>query len=387
MFRAKSISLSFEFLRLMKPADGTKSRDSNGSSAASDDGRPKEAIFGNVLGKAASRKRRILEFGIRPFLLKRKIRHLSGPNQVHYGRDELLVICVVRNGEAYIDRFVEHYLALGAKHLVFLDNGSEDDTVDLLCRVREATVLQSAVPYKKFENTMKRYLAERFSKRRWNLCADIDELFAYPFSSRLSLRRFLGYLNANSYSAVAAQMLDMFPDGPLSALPESEKAGLLESNPYYDISDIRKTEYCWSKRSNPAIKMHWGGIRKKAFGTDNGLTKTPLVLMDGNVRPFITWHHALGARMADISCLLFHYPFLGGFRRKVEEAARTGRYGFRVTDEYAAYKRGLDRYPELSLRTDTAQRFSGLERLIEDGFLIVSRPYLDWVKRETSSRE
>ena len=29
---------------------------------------------------------------------------------------------------------------------------------------------------------MKRYLAERFSPGRWNLCADIDELSDYPFS-------------------------------------------------------------------------------------------------------------------------------------------------------------------------------------------------------------
>jgi hypothetical protein len=37
-------------------------------------------------------------------------------------------------------------------------------------------------PSNKYENTMKRYLAERFSPGRWNLCADIDELFDYPFS-------------------------------------------------------------------------------------------------------------------------------------------------------------------------------------------------------------
>ena len=34
------------------------------------------------------------------------------------------------------------------------------------------------------ENTMKRYLAERFSRGRWNLCADIDELFDYPSRSK-----------------------------------------------------------------------------------------------------------------------------------------------------------------------------------------------------------
>jgi hypothetical protein len=91
---------------------------------------------------------------------------------------------------------------------------------------------------------------------------------------------------------------------------------LKEKYVYYDISDIEKEDYLWSKRSNPAIKMHWGGIRKRVFGTINGLTKSPLVFMDGKVKPFITWHHPKGARMADISCLLMHYPFVSSSMQK-----------------------------------------------------------------------
>ena len=109
------------------------------------------------------------------------------------------------------------------------------------------------------------------------------------------------------------------------------------------------------------------------FGTNNGLTKSALVLMDGRVKPFITWHHAKGARMADISCLLRHYPFVSSFCAKVEDAARTGRYGFRVTDEYRAYLKGLQDNPNLSFKLESAQRFKELERLI------VSDEYRRWV--------
>lgn len=128
---------------------------------------------------------------------------------------------------------------------------------------------------------MKRYLAQTFSAGRWNLSADIDELFDYPFSKNLRLSDFLDYLNANSYTAVVAQMLDMFSDIPLNKLESKTDDILKEKYVYYDISDIEKEDYLWSKRSNPAIKMHWGGIRKRVFGTINGLTKSPLVFMDG----------------------------------------------------------------------------------------------------------
>ena len=155
-----------------------------------------------------------MEFRVRPYLLPRKVKHIHGPAKISYALDELLVISVVRNGELYIRSFLDHYRSMGVRHFVFLDNGSADHTLEMLCKQEEVTVLQTEAPYNKYENTMKRYLAERFSSGRWNLCADIDELFDYPFSEKLSLRDFLGYLNNNNYTAVVAQMLDMFSDVP-----------------------------------------------------------------------------------------------------------------------------------------------------------------------------
>jgi hypothetical protein len=329
--------------------------------------------------RAALGKKRFMEFGIRPHLLRPKIRHISGPQEISYGPDELLAICVVRNGGLYIHSFMEHHLSIGVKHFVFLDNGSTDDTTEKLSAWNNVTLLQTDVPYKKYENTMKRYLAEKFSPGRWNLCVDIDERFNYPSANRLSLRDFLRYLAANHYTAVAAQMLDMFSERPLTGLKTVGDDPLVEKYPYYDISAITKTEYVWSPPSNPAIKYYRGGIRKTVFGTNNGLTKSPLVLMDGRVKTFIGWHAVGGARMADISCVLMHYPFVSSFAEKVEEAARTDRYGMVSTDDYKAYAEKLRLQPDLRLKLESAQRFIELEQLIDQDFLIVSEKYQRWV--------
>jgi Glycosyl transferase family 2 len=329
--------------------------------------------------RVLEKKRLLMEFGIRPYLLRPRVKHLHGPSKISYNLDELLVISVVRNGELYIKSFLYHYRSMGVKHFVFLDNGSTDQTLEMLCGQEDVSVLQTDAPYNKFENTMKRYLAQRFSPGRWNLCADIDELFDYPFSNSLRLRDFLRYLNENRYTAVVAQMLDMFSETPLPEVESTPNDLLTDKYIFYDISCLEKEDYLWSRRSNPNIKMHWGGIRKLVFGTVNGLTKSPLVLMDGKVKPFITWHHAKGARMADISCLLMHYPFVSSFYEKVEDAVRTGRYGMRVTDEYKMYSTALNGNATLSLKRESAQRFNGLERLIEDRFLIVSAKYQQWV--------
>ena len=335
--------------------------------------------FKDGVDKVLRKKRLLMEFGIRPHLLPSKVRHLHGPQRISYSLEELLVISVVRNGELYIKSFLDHYRSMGVRHFVFLDNGSADRTVEMLCLQDDVTVLQTDAPYSKYENTMKRYLAERFSLGRWNLCADIDELFEYPFAENLSLTDFLTYLNTNGYTAVVAQMLDMFSNVPLNEMASQTEDVLSEKYPYYDISSIDKEEYLWSQRSNPDIKMHWGGIRRLIFGTINGLTKTPLVLMDGKVKPFITWHHARGARMADISCLIRHYPFVSSFCAKVEDAVRTGRYGMMVTDEYKAYAKRLKERANLSFKLGSARRFTGFEELIEAQFLLVSEKYKQWV--------
>jgi len=226
---------------------------------------------------------------------------------------------------------------------------------------------------------MKRYLAERFSQGRWNLCADIDELFDYPYSASLILRNFIRYLNEHRYTAVIAQMLDMFSDTPLAELESRPDDSLKDKYAYYDISAIKKTPYGWATTGNGKLKMHWGGIRKSLFGTNNGLTKAALVKMDGKVKPFVNWHHARDARVADVSCVLRHYPFVGGFYTKVQEAVRMGRYGVLTTDEYVAYWKGLERNPNLNLRLKTAKKLSGLEELIEEEFLVVSDRYRQWV--------
>ncbi len=103
----------------------------------------------------AGRKRRVLEFGVRPYLLRPRVKHVFGPRNIDYDWDELLMISVVRNGELYIESFIDHYHAMGVKHFVFLDNGSTDRTVELLCTHDKVTVLQSHVSYNRRENTMK----------------------------------------------------------------------------------------------------------------------------------------------------------------------------------------------------------------------------------------
>ncbi len=46
--------------------------------------------------------------------------------------DEVTLFCLVKNGRFHIDEFVRHYRGLGIRRIVFLDNNSNDGTMEAL---------------------------------------------------------------------------------------------------------------------------------------------------------------------------------------------------------------------------------------------------------------
>ncbi len=315
-----------------------------------------------------------------------KIKHVHGPKKVHYAPNELIVISVVRNGEMYIKSFMEHYKQMGVRHFVFLDNGSTDLTIPMLTAYDNVTLLQTDCGYDKYENALKTYLVNRFSRNRWNLFADIDELFDYPYSDSLSVKEMLDYLNENHYTAVVAQMLDMFSHLPFSQLESSMHDDLKTKYTYYDISNIDKRYYKYGKLANRDIQMHFHGIRNTIFGSYNGLTKAALIFVDNKINPFIDYHHALDSRVADFSTVLYHYPFTKAFYAKVMDAVNTGRYGAN-TGEYQKYWEGIVNTSELSMKLPTALRFEGVNKLLEEKFLVASSKYLQRARQKQSQQK
>ena len=127
--------------------------------------------------------------------------HLHGPKTVQPKPNEAVVTCLVKNGEVYLDQFIEHYFKLGFKHICFLDNGSTDNTVARAIRHGNVTVCRCTLPVGSHQGLLKKQLAERTVPAGWCLDVDIDEFFDYPFSDVLPLPEFLEYLNGKGYSA------------------------------------------------------------------------------------------------------------------------------------------------------------------------------------------
>jgi Glycosyl transferase family 2 len=335
---------------------------------------------------------------VRQWILYHNVEHAHGPAEVTIGPDELVVLCVVCDGRPYVRSFVEHYASMGVKHMVFLDNGSTDGTVEALQKYDKVTVLRTRLPFRNYQLPMRRYLIRRFGKDRWSLTVDMDELFDYPYSDVVNLSSLLRYLNNGGYTAVVAQMLDMFPEKPLSSavgdegnLAESEDESLKELHRFYDISGVRVQDYYPAGGnnnvlSNEEIKWFRDGIKTTLFGHRAMLSKHPLVLFDGKIISVDgTMHQASNARVADFSCVLFHYKLLDRLYEQALRAVAEKNYPNRH-EKYEKYVTALEQNPELQIKQETARELESVNDLVENQFLVVSGDYMVWVDAEEEKR-
>ena len=307
----------------------------------------------------------------RPLKLRLQVRHLHGPRRVQLDTNEVVVLSVVRNAELHIRTFLDHHLSLGAGHVVLLLNDTTDATPAIAAQYDRVTLLHCSCPYKRYEELMKRYLVRRFAAGRWSLFVDADELFDYPGSALVPLSVLTQYLDRHNYTAVVAQMLDMFAAGPLDAVHSSPQDDLRSCYQFYDLESIERQPYKYGVLGHPDIRLHVGGVRKQVFGTDNGLTKAVLVKSVATVQMFSDWHHAYGSHAADFTAVLLHYPFVEGFSRKVAEAAASRRYASSADDEYQRYAAVVVRQPVV-LWSPRAKKLISVDRLLDDGFLVAS---------------
>ncbi len=290
-----------------------------------------------------------------------RIRRISGPRIMPQG---VILLCRVENGEEWILQFLAHYRSLGVAHMVFLDTGSADRTIDLL-QGPDITVYQTSLSFKTHRLWMRRWLMDRCPPGTWTLNVDIDELLVLPFIG--SITDLTDDLDQRHFTAMRAHILDLFASGPIGSRDAPADAPLQEQYPFYDISDVHPIPDAWIFREGQS----WmGGIRKTVFGRDHfWLTKHPLIKTGQRIRVFEDSEHGIvDARVADITGVLLHFKFTPSFRQYVDECVRRGQH-WNGSEEYKAYQSVLSAQPDLSLRRSTARHWNGIDDLVRLGFV------------------
>ncbi|MSM40066.1 MAG: hypothetical protein GJT30_10650 [Geobacter sp.] len=322
--------------------------------------------------------RKRLRFGkVNRLIVSTCIEHISGPESIACSDDELIVVCVVRNGAYYVKSFIDYYTDIGVKHIVLLDNNSVDNTVAIARKYDNVTILKTKLPYRTYAHGFKAYLLNRFSRNTWCLCVDIDEFFDYPHSDRLSINMFLKYLNGNSCNAVMAQMLDMFSGQPLFDPPSGQKFARSDYR-YYDISAIKK-DMISDNIAGLKIPVHYNGVRQQVFDLDViCLSKMCLLKRDGRLDTDTFNSHFVekGYQLADVTCLLYHYKFTDEFSEIVKNALIEQNY-WQNSKEYLAYHKISTGNPGKSLKqlSNKPVELRNISELMQSGFIVTSEKY------------
>jgi len=314
---------------------------------------------------------------LRLLSLRLSVQREHGPTRVATETKSAVVLCIVKDGESLVQAFIEHYLALGFKHIFFLDNGSTDRTAEIIRSYRQTTLFTSSKPFRKYFIVFKNYLIGTCGAGHWCAIADIDEFLRFPLSS--DLEQVLTYLDQHKYDAVCTQMLDMFSEQGIQ-LSEKKVAwsrkDLASVFRYYDIDNIKKREYIRQFQPNihPELKLMNGGIRKTTFNRNCFLTKETVFFAHPGTQ--LKSSHLLNyANRADFSAVYLHYKFVEDFYAKTIEAVETENH-WNDSAEYKAYLSVLAEVAEqksvLSLLQPHSRELESVDDLIEAEFLFVS---------------
>ncbi len=317
---------------------------------------------------------------------------ISGPSQIHYGLFECIAVSLIRNGEEYINTYLAHYRSLGIKHFIFVDNGSDDNSVKMLSNQPDVTLYTTSLEFSHYEAEMRRIIIEHHCRGKWVLCMDIDELFDFPLSDKIDLSGFLQYQYEKGYTAVTAHMVDMFGDeNTYKSNLYSINENLKELYPLYDISKVQKEDYfknwhgynCYNEIASKNVICSYGGIRNHHFKPSSHKImnlKHPLLFIDDRIDPFLNPHFSNKVKISEVSCILRHYKFTKSLKKRINKFFEYKSDNIYHNEEYKAYYKVLKDKDSFDLCTNTTKKFVHINEFIHADFVTISEDYKNWVE-------
>ncbi|RYH01222.1 glycosyltransferase family 2 protein [Salipiger sp. IMCC34102] len=333
----------------------------------------------------ATKKARSVADGINARLrIRWNTRHLSGPGIILQDDDDVALVCMLKNGAYYIDELLTHHRALGIRNFLFIDNGSDDRTREMLAGHPYITVVINTLPVATHEALLRSQIARRFIKGGWFLFVDSDELIDMVNATGRTFRDYARYCNDNEYDAVVGQCLDLFSDLPLSETLTWDYAQSIQRFDRYSLNAIKDFSYhdpsvgfSWFLRnntvSNPQIHLKFGGIRKELFGENCALTNHRMVKNAPDIEIYSHPHCSSNIRCADFTLLLRHYKFAGNFaeRERAQVAKKVWQHG-EDRNRIAVVQDSSFRFA-----CKQAYRFRDASQLAEQNFLTCSKTFYE----------
>jgi hypothetical protein len=317
---------------------------------------------------------------VKDMRVRTRTHHVHGPRGIRLKDDECAVVSLVKDAGYFMDEFMKYHQGLGVAHFLIVDNGSTDDTIEIVTQYPNVTVVRNTLPPYGHETKLRCNIARRYIRGGWLLFLDSDEMFTPPLDQSKPLEAMAAYCNAHGYTAVVCQMLDMISNRSLSETAGWDYRSALSEFAFYSLDDIETLTYgegqqhfYWQLLGNVCdtadIGVLFGGVRKTLFGERCCLTKHSFVRNAPEVKVLTHPHCAGDVVCADFTALIRHYKFCGDMltRERAQVEANVWRHGQDRKRVETIDQAGLFR-----LTAPNARRYRDAGRLIDEGFLVRS---------------
>lgn len=293
---------------------------------------------------------------IRAYRKSRQLTCLQN-NTTAIQKDDVLLVCTLRNERIRLPYFMKYYRDLGVKHFLFIDNDSDDGSREYLIGEKDVSLWHTAASYKKalYGVHWMNGLARKYCHNHWTLTVDVDEFFVFPFCDTRPILALTDWLDNSGVQSFSAMLIDMYPKGPIDAQPYQEGMDPMEIAQWFDSGNYMLS-------TNAEYQNLWiqGGPRARVFFNDDpvnapSLNKIPLVKWHKDYVYMHSTHMLLPRRLNHVyateggekaSGALLHTKFLSTFVQKTEEELKR-RQHYAGSREYLAYYNRLQDDPEL----------------------------------------
>ncbi|MEP7454418.1 glycosyltransferase family 2 protein [Phyllobacterium sp. SB3] len=282
---------------------------------------------------------------------------------------DLPLICIVRNANNYIRAFLKHYRELGVTRFIFVDDRSDDGTLEVLSGADDVDLYVSDKTYQTtaLGAHWRDALLAIYGRDHWYVSVDADEFLVFPGSETRNIKAFIGDLEAKGYSRCLAMMLDTYPPGALDAVEFHDDG---RNSPFAVSSHFDGDSYTIKhERFGTAVR---GGPRKRLFNRDMRQVKFPLFHADKATDYRRGSVHGLGPvirNFVPVTSVLLHYRFsahsVAEFKKIVKVGGHAG-----GSAHYSAILDSPEFSESFSLAYDGSAQYKDSQDLIDRGFMM-----------------
>lgn len=184
--------------------------------------------------------------------------------------NSIILICFYHNFEKFAKKWINHYINIGIKNFVLVDNNSEDNSTKILKEYQNKLNISFWQINEKYDYQkmcgLKQQILEHYGVGNQYLIVDDSELFIYENYEHISLENFL---KKEKQKFIKSLVLEVYPD---KQLYESQT----ENFKFVDKGTYKVTT------SVPYKQRFYGGPSFRILNINKSMQKIPFISYTGN---------------------------------------------------------------------------------------------------------